>query len=43
MSTSSGRHGLIESLDLGRGDFVFLLDENEVRDPDVTLPRAAPS
>ena len=24
---------LIESLDLARGDFVFLLDENEVRDP----------
>ena len=24
---------LIESLDFGRGDFVFLLDENEVRDP----------
>ncbi len=24
---------LIESLDLGRGDFVFLLDENEIRDP----------
>ncbi len=24
---------LIESLELGRGDFVFLLDENEIRDP----------
>ena len=24
---------LIESLDLARGDFVFLLDENEIRDP----------
>src|SRR5262249_23528231 len=24
---------LIESLELGRGDFVFLLDEQEVRDP----------
>jgi hypothetical protein len=27
---------LIESLDLDRGDFVFLLDENEIRDPAVT-------
>ena len=24
---------LIESLDVARGDFVFLLDENEIRDP----------
>jgi hypothetical protein len=29
---------LIESLELARGDFVFLLDEDEVRDPTVTLP-----
>ena len=29
---------LIESLDLGRGDFVFLLDENEVRDPLASRP-----
>jgi hypothetical protein len=27
---------LIRSLDLGRGDFVFLLDEDEVRDPRVS-------
>ena len=25
---------LIESLELGAGDFVFLLDENEIREPD---------
>ncbi len=24
---------LVDSLDLGAGDFVFLLDENEIRDP----------
>jgi hypothetical protein len=29
---------LIESLDLGRGDFVFLLDENEIRDPLASRP-----
>jgi hypothetical protein len=28
---------LIDSLDLGAGDFVFLLDENEIRDPNRSL------
>jgi hypothetical protein len=30
----AGTAGLLESLDLGRGDAVFLLDEKEVCDPD---------
>ncbi len=30
---------LIESLDLGPGDFVFLLDENEIRDQTVVARR----
>jgi hypothetical protein len=33
---------LIESLDLGRGDFVFLLDEDEVRAPGETPPGLTP-
>jgi hypothetical protein len=33
---------LIESLALGRGDFVFLLDEEEIRDPTVSPPGLTP-
>jgi hypothetical protein len=33
---------LIQSLDLARGDFVFLLDENEVRSPDIRPPFFVP-
>jgi hypothetical protein len=37
-----GTTRLIESLDLGRGDFVFLLDENELRDPAADLEGLTP-
>ncbi len=34
---------LIKSLDMRPGDFVFLLDENELRDPKVERPARSPS